>query len=199
MKGLVLLCTVAALGTACAIVAEGGQQAGPEQNRFDMRPGSGLGAQADALGGGLGDEVIRSEHLAWVDTPLGRVDILDTVELIEGSENRCRALVTSSFASKTCGVGLRGPQPTEIISDGTTSDGDWQLVEVRAGETVQALRATADDGTVYEATVVRGVGLVVYPIERGGILIQGLGPGGAPVGAPIPPGGAPVDPTPSDQ
>lgn len=184
------LLAVALLTSACVIIAERELEAGPEQFRFDLRPGSGFGAEADDLAGRFDDEEpVRAEHVAWVETPLGRVDILDTVEIVEGAEQRCRTVITPRLATKACGDGFEEPQPTEIRNEGTISDGDWQVTQVGAGEAISAVRATADDGTVYEATIVRGAGVVAYPIHRGAISIQGLGPSGEQVGVAIIAGG----------
>ncbi|CAN5879654.1 hypothetical protein BH23ACT5_BH23ACT5_05320 [soil metagenome] len=178
---------IALISVACLMV-DGGQETGPEQFDFDMRPGTGPGEEAERLAAGViadTDTLTAADHVVWVPTPLGRIDVVDTLVVSDGTEFSCRALIADPFSSQACGDGFPEIPPTQIEMDGISSDGEWTLVEVRAGQGIRALRAQAADGTVYRSDVVRGVGILVYPVNRGSLTIQGLGANEEPEGEPV--------------
>lgn len=164
---------------ACLVAPVGGQpEPGREQFVFTVRPGAGQGPEAERVfdGVGLRDAAEAVDHLAWAATPLGRVDFFQFTQ--DGLA--CSSVAMAEGAAIGCGQGA--PPADEAVLVGGWNGDEWAVVEIQAGPRVGRVVATAADGTVYRSNVVRGRGVVVYPVARGNLAVQALGGGGAPVG-----------------
>lgn len=171
---------------ACFVArVEGGPvEQGPEQFVFTMVPGEGAGEAAHQAVDEMGENVQDAEHLAFVETPLGRVDLYRYSEVTDVEELTCRAVMTPGFGSAGCGLEGSGPGDDEVSPAGISVDGGWGVVEVTSGPMVARLSATADDGTVYRSNLLGGTAIIVYPLRRGELTLQGLNDQGQPVGSP---------------
>lgn len=168
---------VAVVASACLPRFGGQEPDGPEQFVFTARPGSGTGEEAVSLVEDMGTAG-EAEHVATVPTPLGAFEYVT----FTGDDGvACESVIGRDFESVSCGEPSEIP-PEELRVLGTALHNDWVVVELRAGEAVSAVVATADDGQTYRATIVGGFGMIVHPFERGQLELQGLDASGAPVG-----------------
>jgi hypothetical protein len=181
----VMLLCVSVVG--CAVMRTGGPgEDAVEQFAFEARPGSGTGPEADALVGGFGENPENADHIATIPTPLGDLTIVEFTD--QGGP--CRGLlIGDAFGSVGCaapGGDLgSGAAPDELRVTGVGQIQDWAMVELEAGENVASVAATAADGRVYRAELVDGIGVILYPLERGELSIQALDTESAPVGPPV--------------
>lgn len=184
-SGLVALLCLALAG--CALIRTGGPGEGAvEQFSFDARPGTGSGPEADALVAGFGENPADADHIATISTPLGDLALVEFTD--QGGP--CRGmLIGDVFGSVGCAApgGDLGPNaaPDELRVTGVGQIEDWAMVELEAGENVASVVATAADGRVYRAELFEGIGVIVYPLERGELSIQALDSSSAPLGAPV--------------
>lgn len=174
------LLMVALVASACLTRFGGPPQPRAEQFEFVPRPGSGVGAAAHSLVDGMG-AVEGADHIATVATPLG--DFRFVTFTGEGDMS-CQALISSAMESVGCGPALEGGgiPSDEVRVLGTGLFDDWVLVEISAGSDVAAVTATADDGRAYRARMINGFGLIVHPVERGALSVQGFDASGQPIG-----------------
>jgi len=172
--------------TGCVVMRSGGIESGPEQFMFEVRPGSGPGPDADALVEGHGQSPEDADHLATVATPLGDLTIVEFTD--QGGP--CRGmLIGDAFGSVGCAApgGDLGPSapPDGLLVTGVGQIDDWAMVEIEAGENVASVVATAEDGRVYRSDLFDGLGVIIYPAERGELSIQAMDASATPLGAPV--------------
>lgn len=186
MRILVVL-VVCGLVAGCAMMRTGGPGDGAvEQFAFEARPGAGPGPDADALVAGYGQNPADADHIATIPTPLGDLHMVEFTD--QGGP--CRGMLigdTSAIVGCAPPGGDPGPNaaPDELRVTGVGQIDDWAMVELEAGENVASVVATAADGRVYRAELVRGFGAIIYPLERGELSIQALDDSSAPLGAPV--------------
>lgn len=154
-----------------------------------MVPGIGTGPEVDkAVSDGIGEEATDADHVASVETPLGRLAIFRYHQVRDGETWECDAIVAefSSSAGCTDEPGrLDVSDPATVRLAGAGVAGEWGTVEMRASSDVASLAATADDGAVYRSNFLAGVAIVVYPVGRGRLAVQGFDAEGAPIGNPV--------------
>lgn len=173
---------------ACFIArVEGGPQpAGPEQFVFTVVPGAGPGDEATAAVASSFGDAVDVDHRASVETPLGRFSFYRYTQ-IDGSEQfECAALIGANAGSASCGVPGSGEiDPETVTVAGIGLDSEWSTVELHAGRAVATATAVAADDTVYRTNLIDGFGLIVHPIRRGSLLVQGFDRDGEPLGEPV--------------
>lgn len=179
---------VAMLTAGCGLIpVEAQNDPGPEQFAFTILPGGDVdpaAVVADLVQDQVGIE--NAVHVGSVATPVGTYDIVTFEE--DGPDGRlfCVARIGEQGASSSCSSEPEPPVDDDgLRASSAGSDGTWAEVEVRAGAKVKAIRFTADEGAVYRSNVVGGFGFIVYPLDRGSLLAQGLGADGQPVGLPV--------------
>lgn len=186
MRALAILMLCASLA-GCVLTRTGGPGDGAvEQFTFEASPGGGPGPAADSLVEGFGQNPTNADHIATIPTPLGALAIVEFTD--QGGP--CRGLLIGDvFGSVGCAApgGDLGPSaaPDELRVTGTGQVQDWTFVEMEAGENVASVVATAADGRVYRAELIDGLGVIVYPSERGQLSVQALDAESAPLGPPV--------------
>ena len=173
---------------ACFIArVDGGPvEPGPEQFLFTMVPGGGPGEEADRAVDGIANNVDDADHLASVETPMGRLDIYHYTEVQDGQTWSCEAVVGPNSASASCADdGFPDGDINAIEAFGTGASDEWATVELRAWANASSITATAVDGTIYRSNQIEGHALIVYPIHRGQLTVQALDTNGAQLGDPV--------------
>ena len=174
---------------ACFVArVEGGPpEPGPEQFVFTMVPGGGRSDEAtkvvtDAFGG----PTLEVDHRASVATPVGDLSFYRYIDVEEGEEWACTAILGEFGGSGSCGdPEADEPDPEVLLVAFIGLDGDWSTVAIRAGRAVGSATAIAADTTVYRTNFIDGFGLIVYPTGRGALLIQALDRAGELLGEPV--------------
>jgi len=173
---------------ACFIArVDGGPvEPGPEQFLFTMVPGGGPGEEADRAVDGIANNVDDADHLASVETPMGRLDIYHYTEFQDGQTWSCESVVGPDTASATCADdGFPDNDTDAIEAFGTGVNDEWAILELRAWANVGSITATAVDGTTYRSNLIEGHALIVYPVHRGQLTIQALDTNGGALGDPV--------------
>lgn len=174
---------LALLLPACLIArVDDGLEERPEQFVFTMVAGGGPGPEADAA---IDGESVDANHVASVETPIGRFDIHTYTPEGEAPPVACTQMSSPGYAATGCGDGDPELAAGEVMYWGAGVVGEWLVVEIGAGQAVDSVVVTADDSTTYRSNVLSGRAIVVYPISRGASTIQGLDSSGAPVGDPV--------------
>lgn len=168
--------------SACLIAQTEEPEAGPEQFAFTMVPGSGPGPEANEA---VDDNTDDANHVAWVETPLGRLDLYTYTAMGQGPATTCMLIQSAMFGSTACGDTEAEFDDDEVRLRGVGVVDDWAMVEIGAGDNVASIVLSASDARVYRSNVVEGWAIVVYPAERGNATIQGLDMDGNPVGTPV--------------
>lgn len=176
---VVLLTALTVLLAGC-LTRMGQSESGPEQFQFTPIPGSGVGADADALVRSMDGR--DASHVASVDTPLGRFDVAD---FLDSAGSTCRSIIGANLESVACGPpGGPGIGADELRILGTGLFDEWVMVELQGGSNVTTVTATAEDGRIYRAGLLGGFGIIVYPEERGRLSIQAFDAARNPLGEP---------------
>jgi len=171
---------LALLLPACLIArVDDGAEDRPEQFVFTMVAGGGPGPEADAA---IDGESVDADHIASVETPIGRFDIYTYTSAGEGPPMACTQMSSPGFSTAGCGDDPPVLAADEVMSWGVGVMEDWLMLEIGAGQSVASVVVTAEDSTIYRSNVLAGRAVVVYPANRGDATIQGLNSAGAPVG-----------------
>lgn len=186
MRALAILLLCVSI-TGCVVTRTGGPgDDAVEQFTFEARPGGGPGPEADALVEDFAENPEDADHIATIPTPLGDLSIVEFTD--QGGP--CRGmLIGDVFGSVGCAApgGDLGSNaaPDELRVIGTGQIQDWVMVELEAGENVASVVATSEDGRVYRAELIDGIGVIVHPLERGELSVQALDAESTPLGAPV--------------
>ena len=178
---LVLVLVLGFALTGCSIL-RGGSGGGieaqppdrPERFEFFMQPGSGAGAQAEALAvDTFGPDTIEpgtAFHIATVVTPLGSANLVEAEMGDEAGDTagfRCVGMVHRRGGSSTCSAGTTEDSFGGI--PGWGSDGIWNESELYGLEETASMEVTVLDGTRYTIHTHQRWGLLVWSAVRGEI------------------------------
>lgn len=171
---------LALLLTSCRLVTSGPEY-GPEQSRFVVEAGLGMGPDAEDLAGEVLAETRESyiegtvNHLGTISTPGGRLDLIAFESEDEnGNRVQCQGQFNQFGSSWGCGplpLATSPPDGSAFFADGLSGSDEWSEASLLVSSDVARLTAIASDGFRYELVPGEGRAYVMWPSRRGDLTI----------------------------